>query len=80
MTEEKDLIRIRWHVDRTQDPPVYMLVCLHPDHQDLQVSVSSAEMSERVAKARLMQQMYEVGEAKGIEPKLLRFKINGIEE
>ena len=80
MTEEKDLIRIRWHVDRTQNPVVYMLVCLHPDHQDLQVSVSSAEMSERVAKARLMQQMYELGAQKGIEPKLLRFKINGIEE
>ena len=44
------------------------------------MSVSSAEMSERVAKARLMQQMYELGEEKGIEPKLLRFKINGIEE
>ena len=37
-------------------------------------------MSERVAKARLMQQMYELGKEKGIEPKRLRFKINGIEE
>ena len=80
MTEEKDLIRIRWHVDRTQDPVVYQLVCLHPDYPDLQVSVSSDEMSERVAKARLMQRMYELGTEKGIEPKRLRFKINGIEE
>ena len=80
MTEEKDLIRIRWHVDRTQDPPLYMLICLHPDYPDLQVSVSSAEATERVAKARLMQEMYELGEKKGISPKLLRFKINGIEE
>ena len=80
MTEEKDLIRIRWHVDRSQDPPLYMLVCLHPDYPDLQVSVSAAEMSERVAKARLMQQMYELGAGKGIEPRRLRFKINGIEE
>lgn len=78
--EEKDLIRIRWHVDRTVDPPVYMLVCQHPDHPDLQVSVSSAEVTERVAKARLMQEMYELGEKHGIEPKYLRFKINGIEE
>ena len=31
-------------------------------------------------KARLMQEMYELGAKKGIEPKLLRFKINGIEE
>ena len=80
MTEEKDLIRIRWHVDRTQDPAMYMLVCLHPDYPDLQVSVSSAEVTERVAKAKLMQEMYELGEKKGIEPKRLRFKINGIEE
>ena len=80
MIEEKDLIRIRWHVDRTQDPVVYMLVSEHPDHSDLQVSVSAAEMSERVAKARLMQRMYELGTEKGIEPKRLRFKINGIEE
>ena len=80
MTEEKDLIRIRWHVDRTQDPAMYMLICLHPDYPDLQVSVSSAEVTERVAKAKLMQEMYELGESRGIEPRQLRFKINGIEE
>ena len=80
MMEEKDLIRIRWHVDREQEPAVYMLVCTHPGYPDLQVSVSSAEVTERVAKAKLMQEMYELGEKKGIEPKRLRFKINGIEE
>ena len=80
MVEEKDLIRIRWHVDRTQEPAMYMLICLHPDYPDLQVSVSSADVTERVAKAKLMQDMYELGEKKGIEPKRLRFKINGIEE
>ena len=80
MMEEKDLIRIRWHVDRTQEPAMYMLICLHPDYPDLKVSVSSADVTERVAKAKLMQDMYELGEKKGIEPKRLRFKINGIEE
>ena len=80
MIEEKDLIRIRWHTDRTQEPPVYMLVCEHPDYPDLQVSVSSEEVTERVANAKLMQEMFELGEKKGIEPKRLRFKINGIEE
>ena len=80
MMEEKDLIRIRWHVDRTQEPAMYMLICLHPDYPDLQVSVSSADVTERVAKAKLMQDMYELGEKKGIEPKRLSVKINGIEE
>ena len=78
--EEKDLIRIRWHVDMTKEPCEYMLVCTHPDYADLTVSVSSEEMTERVAKARLMEKMYELGKQKGIPAKRLRFKINGIEE
>ena len=73
-------IRIRWHVDRTAEPAVFMLVCDDPEHTDLRVSASSAEMTERVAKAKLMQAMFELGEEKGIPPQCLRFKINGIEE
>ncbi len=78
--EEKDLIRIRWHVDRSADPAMYMLICLHPDYPDLQVSVSSGDVTERVAKAKLMQEMYKLGKSRGIPPQRLRFKINGIEE
>ena len=73
-------IRIRWHVDRTVEPAVFMLVCDDPEHTDLQVSASSEEMTERVAKAKLMQEMFELGEKRGIAPQRLRFKINGIEE
>jgi len=79
--EEKDLIRIRWHVDRSTDPCTFQLICLHPDHPDLTVSEPASEtMTERVAKAVLMQRMYELGKEKGIAPKYLRFKINGIDE
>ena len=77
---ETELIRIHWHVDRTGEIPMYMLVCDDPAHADLQVSASSEEMTERVAKAKLMQEMYELGKGKGISPQQLRFKINGIEE
>ena len=76
----EELIRIHWHVDRTPDPAMYMLVCDDPEHQEMQVSVSSADMTERVAKAKLMQAMFELGKEKGIPPYRLRFKINGIEE
>ena len=78
--EDQELIRIRWHVDREKDPAVFMLICEDEAHKDLEVSVSSAEVTERVAKAKLMQEMYELGERKGIAPQRLRFKINGIEE
>ena len=77
---EEDLIRIRWHIDRTKEPCEYTLICLHPDYPDLTVSLSSAEVSERVAKARLMEKMYQLGAEKGIPARRLRFKINGIEE
>jgi len=78
--EEKDLIRIRWHTDRSTEPAIYMLVCEDPKWKDLEVQVSSAEVTERVAKAKLMQEMYEKGKEKGIPPQRMRFKINGIEE
>ena len=78
--EENELIRIHWHVDRSADPAVYKLICEDGSHPELTVSVSSAEMTERVAKAKLMQAMYELGKEKGIPPQRLRFKINGIEE
>ena len=77
---EDNLIRIRWHVDRTREPCVYMLVCDHPDYADLITEISSAEVTERVAKARLMEKMYQLGTEKGISAWRLRFKINGIEE
>ena len=78
--ENEELIRIHWHVDRTAEPAMYILVCDDPEHADMQVSVSSADMTERVAKAKLMQAMFELGKEKGIPPYRLRFKINGIEE
>ena len=78
--DDTELIRIRWHIDRTAEPPVFLLVCETEGHEDLKVSVSSADMTERVAKAKLMQAMYELGKEKGIPPQRLRFKINGIEE
>lgn len=78
--EKEDLIQIHWHIDRTCDPCEYVLISQHPEYPELEVRVSSSEMSERVAKARLMERMYSLGKEKGIEARRLRFKINGIEE
>ena len=78
--DNTELIRIHWHVDRSGETPLYKLVCDDPQHADLEVSASSEDMTERVAKAKLMQAMYELGKERGIPPQRLRFKINGIEE
>ena len=81
MAQEKDLIRIFWHVDRSGEKPVFILKCEDPDHSDLVVSAeASDDMSERRAKAILMQRMYQLGKQLGIPPQRLRFKINGLEE
>ena len=80
MADSEDLIHVRWHIDRSKDPCEYVLKSSDPNHEDLFVSVSSADMTERVAKARLMEKMYTLGREKGISPNRLRFKINGVEE
>ena len=79
--EKEDLIHIVWHVDRSGETPVFQLVCHDPGWEDLTVSAPEGDgMTERRAKATLMQRMYELGRERGIPPKRLRFKINGIEE
>ncbi len=79
MSEE--VIHIRWHIDRTKEPERFMLYCPDGTHPELEVSVEASEkMTERTAKAFLMQQMYDLGREKGIRPANLRFKVNGIEE
>ena len=77
---EENLIRIRWHGDRTKDPCEYMLISEDAEHPELRVSISSEEVSERVAKARLMERMYQLGSEMGIPARRLRFKINGVDE
>ena len=78
---DEELIPIRWHVDRSSDPICFSLICTEERHKDLEVSVEASEkMTERTAKAFLMQKMYELGREKGIAPRRLRFKVNGIEE
>ena len=78
---EEELIPIRWHIDRTGDPVRFTLICPDEKHPDLRVSVEASDkMTERTAKAFLMQKMYDLGREKGIAPRRLRFKVNGIEE
>ena len=69
-----DKVRMKWHVDDSQDPPMYQLVC--PAIPELVVSVSSGDVTERVARARLITMAYEAAEARGIKPWQLRFKVN----
>ena len=76
----EELIHIRWHVDRSREPNVFMLLSQEPEYAELSVSIGADEVTERVAKARLMEQMYNLAEEKGIPAKRLRFKINGIDE
>ena len=68
-------VRMKWHVDDSQDPPLYQLIC--PAIPDLVVSVSSADVTERVARAKLITMAFEAAEARGIKPWELRFKVNG---
>ena len=53
--EKEKLIQIQWHVERSGEQTQYMLISQDPDYPDLKVSIGSDEVSERVAKARLIE-------------------------
>ena len=78
-----ELIMIRWHVDRTTDVPVYELICTNDDpelKENLKVSISSEDATERVARAKLIEKMFGLAREKGIDGTRLRFQVNGIDE
>ena len=76
------LIMIRWHADKAEDPVIYRLVCENDDpaYSELTVSLSSAEVTERVARARLIGMMFEKARAMKIDGTRLRFQVNGIDD
>ena len=76
MAEEEDIVLCKWEVDQTKDPVDYTVICLHPKYSDMQVRLSSMEIMERNAKARLMEMMYQEGKKRGIPAKDMLFKIN----
>lgn len=77
-----ELIMIRWHVDRSNEVPVYELICTNedPELKELKVSVSSEDATERVARAKLIEKMFGLAREKGIDGTRLRFQVNGIDE
>lgn len=79
---DEGLIMIRWKTDKTVDPVMFKLVCENDDpaYSELTVSLSSAEVTERVARARLIGMMFEKARQLKIDGTRLRFQVNGIEE
>ncbi len=79
---DEGLIMIRWKTDKTVDPVMFRLVCENDDpaYSELTVSLSSAEVTERVARARLIGMMFEKARQMKIDGTRLRFQVNGIEE
>jgi len=79
---DNELIMIRWHVDRTVEPAVYMLICTNEDPalKELMVSLPSDQVTERVARARLIEKMFNLAREKGYDCTRLRFQVNGIDE
>lgn len=76
------IINIRWQVDRSMEPMQYKLVCTDTDnpHPELEVSISSDEVPERVARARLIEKMFAKARECKIDPSILRFTVNGTDE
>lgn len=71
-----DRIVVSWQVDETDpEKPLYCLVSEHPEHPALRVTIPVSEVTERAARARLIEQMFNKAHELGIDVTRLRFHV-----
>lgn len=71
-----DRIVVSWQVDATDpEKPLYCLVSEHPDYPELRVSILSSEVTERAARAKLIEQMFNKAHSLGLDVTRLRFHV-----
>lgn len=73
-----DLISVCWH--ENSDDPENKLYELIPEHETeetekLHVSVPAADVTERAARAKLIEKMFQLSQEIGIDPSRLRFHV-----
>lgn len=71
-----DRIIVSWLFDQT-DPenPLYCLVCEDPAYPQLRVTIPSSEVTERAARARLIEAMFNKAHSEGLDVSRLRFHV-----
>lgn len=73
-----DRIIISWFYDQSDpDNPLYCLICESEDPtlRELRVSIPSAEVTERAARAKLIEQMFNKAHSLSIDVTRLRFHV-----
>ena len=72
---EKKLLNVDWKYDETAENPLFELQCTDPEYSELHVSVSAAEVKERVARAKLIELAFQKAREMGIDETRLRFHV-----
>lgn len=69
-------IVVSWQVDQTDpDNPLYCLVSEDPAHPELRVSIPASEVTERAARAKLIEAMFNKAHETGLDVSRLRFHV-----
>lgn len=64
-----------WFFDDGAEKPMYELRCTHPDYPQLRVSIASDAVTERAARARLIELAFAKAKELGIDETCLRFHV-----
>lgn len=71
-----DRIVVSWFYDETDpEKPLYSLVCRDPAYEQLHVSIAASEVTERAARARLIEAMFGKAHELGLDVSRLRFHV-----
>lgn len=74
MDDEK--IVVSWQVDESDaENPLYCLICEHPAFPELRVSIAASEVTERAARAKLIEAMFHKAHEVGLDVSRLRFHV-----
>ncbi len=69
------LLPVDWKVEEAEEGSQYVLQCTDPDFPELRVSVPSDSVTERAARALLIERAFQKARDMGIDEARLRFHV-----
>ncbi len=73
--EKPKTLSVDWKTEGTDDKLAYVLQCTDPDYQELRVSVPADSVTERAARALLIEKAFEKAREMGVDETRLRFHV-----
>ena len=72
---DSHLLNVDWYFDASAEDPLYELRCTDPDFEELKVSIPASSVTERAARAKLIEAAFQKARDMGLDETRLRFHV-----